>query len=300
MKVVQIQFNPWDKIYHFNPNNLKLELGDNVVVKTEIGTEMGKVVGFIDADEGQYREEKETPLDLKDGESQSREEDIKKDEVNNKDKMIIKPVLRKATVIDSEKRVNPADKKKALTYCQKAKDKYRLPMKFIDVHFSFDGSRITFAFIADGRIDFRELVKDLTRHFGRTIRLQQIGIRDEAKIMGDYGHCGRILCCRRFLPELTSITSEMAELQQCSHRGSERISGICGRLMCCLAYEEEGYEGLMKNLAPIGTKVNIEGKKGVIVGHHVLKQTIDVEFAGENGEEGTTVEIDLKKGKRSE
>ncbi len=300
MKVVQIQFNPWDKTYHFNPNSLKLELGDKVVVKTEIGTEMGEVVSFSDVDEGQYRKEEETSLDSKDRESQSREEDIKKDEVNNnKDKMIIKPVLRKATVIDLEKRVDPADKKKALAYCQKAKDKYRLPMKFVDVHFSFDGSRITFAFIADGRIDFRELVKDLTRHFGRTIRLQQIGIRDEAKIMGDYGHCGRILCCKRFLPELTSITSEMAELQQCSHRGSDRISGICGRLMCCLAYEEKGYEGLMKNLAPIGTKVNVDGKRGVIVGHHILKQTIDVEFAGENGEEGATVEIDLKRGKRS-
>ncbi len=298
MKVVQIQFTPWDKIYNFNPNNIKLELGDKVVVKTEIGTEMGEVVGFRDVDDGEYIEEKEIPLDSEDEGGQSEGKNIKKDEANDEGKMIIKPVLRQATMSDLGKRVDLTDKQKALAYCQKARDKYKLPMKFIDVYFSFDGSRITFAFIADGRIDFRELVKDLTRHFGRTIRLQQIGIRDEAKIMGDYGHCGRILCCKRFLPELTSITSEMAELQQCSHRGSDRISGICGRLMCCLAYEEGGYEAMIKNLAPIGTKVNIDGKKGVIVGHHVLKQTVDVEFAGENGEESTKVEIDLKKRKR--
>jgi len=186
-----------------------------------------------------------------------------------------------------------------MDFCKKMASKHKLPMKLVDVHYSFDGSRLTFAFIADGRIDFRDLVKDLTRHFSRTIRLQQIGIRDEAKLIGDYGHCGRPLCCGRFLKDLTSISSEMAEIQQVAHRGSERISGICGRLMCCLAYEENGYEELAKKLPAIGTRVDVDGKKGVIVGHHVLKQSVDVKFPGENGEKGSTVaEVDLNRSKK--
>ncbi len=296
MRIVQIQFVPWDKIYNFLPNNLDLNIGDKVIVKTELGTEIGEVVGFSDTKEmnTEEKQEKKQITDLsKDNSGELEEKD--KDKSKDKEERIIKPVIRRATPLDLEKIPNMADKKKALDYCKKMKEKYNLPMKFIDVHFSFDGSRITFAFIADGRIDFRELVKDLTRHFGRTIRLQQIGIRDEAKIMGDYGHCGRPLCCGRFLGELASITSEMADIQQCSHRGSERISGICGRLMCCLAYEENGYEKLAAKLPALGTFVNIDGKRGEIAGHHVLKQTVDIKFTGENGEDGTIVEVDLNK-----
>ena len=191
------------------------------------------------------------------------------------------------------------EKKEALEVCRKTKDRHDLPMKFIDVHYSFDGSRVTFAFIADGRIDFRELVKDLTRHFGKTIRLQQIGIRDEAKIMGDVGHCGQRLCCRGHLKNLESITSEMADIQGCAHRGSDRISGVCGRLMCCLAYEQRGYEELVKNLPPIGAKVNVDGKRGIVVGHNPLKQAVKVEFQsdGENGGR-VVVEVDLNRHKK--
>jgi len=294
MRVAEVQISPWDKPKYYEIGDLNLEKGDRVVVKIDQGTDVGCVVGFTDVDAAATQNEE------KKAESG---EDVKKDEseieeVIEESQSEIRQIVRKMTHHDLEKMTNSEEKKRALEFCIGMKEKFDLPMKIIDVHFVFDGSRITFAFIADGRVDFRELVKELTRHFSRTIRLQQIGIRDEAKVMGDYGHCGKQLCCKRFLKNFKSITSEMAELQQCSHRGSERISGVCGRLMCCLAYEEEGYENLLKKLPAVGTKVNVDGKRGVIVGHHVLKQSVDVEFAGEKGERGTIVEVDINRNKK--
>lgn len=284
MKIVQVQFTPWDKIYNFDPDGSFLLIGDYVVVKTELGVEMGKVVGFKD-------------LDICPAEKVNNGEESSDGKENETER--IKPILRKATTVDIEKMPDEKQKMKTMEDCKKIVDKYNLPMKLVDAHHSFDGSRVTFAFISDGRVDFRELVKDLTRHFSRTIRLQQIGIRDEAKLMGDFGHCGCSLCCKRFLPGLSSITSEMAEIQQIAHRGSERLSGICGRLMCCLAYEQNGYKCSAEKLPPIGAKVNVDGKKGVIVGHHVLKQSVDVEFPPENGSDGrTVVEVDLNRNKK--
>jgi len=272
MKVVEIKFTPWDKSYYFDPVNYLLLVGDSAVVKTEVGVELGRVVGF---------------KDLKvSGEIKA--EDGHRSEA-------IKPILRKATVEDLAKIPDGKQKKEDLAFCKKMVEKHSLVMKLVDVAYSFDGSKVTFSFIADGRVDFRELVKDLTRHFNRTIRLQQIGIRDEAKICGDFGHCGRPLCCGRFLGELSSITSEMAELQQCVHRGSDRISGICGRLMCCLAYEEEGYKKLAESMPPLDSEVRIEGRKGRVIAQHVLKQTVDVLLAAGNGEAETVVEVEAKK-----
>lgn len=275
MKTVQIQFVPWDKPYNFNPGDSVLIVGDYVIVKTDLGVEIGKVVGFKDLPEP----------------------DVEGDEKE------IKLILRKATLTDLEKIPDKKQKKEALKYCNNVIEKLQLPMKLVDVHFSFDGSRITFVFIADGRVDFRELVKDLTRHFNRTIRLQQIGIRDEAKLIGDYGHCGCQLCCRRFLSELSSITSEMADLQQVAHRGSERLSGICGRLMCCLAYEQEGYRCMTEKMPSLGTKVSVDGKRGVVVCQHLLKNSVDVEFAAGEGEKETgagrtVVEVPLDRKKK--
>jgi len=289
MKVVQVQFAPWDKIYNFDPANLNLIVGDNVIVKTDLGTEMGKVVGFVEAEEAELAEEKEGSAE--DGEAVN-------GEGKAKEKKAIKAVIRKATPFDLEKKISAKDKEEALEYCRQMIEKNQLEMKLVDVNFSFDGSKITFAFIADGRVDFRELVKDLTRHFNKTIRLYQIGIRDEAKIKGDYGPCGRQLCCKKFLGDLASITSEMAEVQQVVHRGSERISGMCGRLMCCLAFEEKGYEELVKNMPPLGSKVNVDGKRGTVVGHHILKQSVDVQFLGDKGEGEVIIEVDLNRNKK--
>lgn len=274
MRLAQVQFSSWDKAYNFSAEEQKLEKGDKVVVETELGMEVGEVTGFSEA-----------------------KNDITENSAGNE--KAIKPILRKATAVDLQKLTSEEDKKKAIKVCKEMIVKYNLEMKLVDVHFSFDGSRITFAFIADGRVDFRELVKDLTRFFSRNIRLYQIGIRDEAKFMGDCGHCGRGLCCQKILGDLSSITSEMAEVQQCVHRGSDRISGICGRLMCCLAYEEKGYQDLFKNLPPIGAKVNVDGRRGEVVGHQILKQVVNVKFYDENGKLSNVIEaIDINRKKK--
>jgi cell fate regulator YaaT (PSP1 superfamily) len=170
-------------------------------------------------------------------------------------------------------------------------------MKLIDVHFSFDTSKVTFAFSAEGRVDFRLLVRDLTGHFNRTIRLHQIGKRDEAKAIGDCGPCGRILCCKSFIKDFASITSKMAETQQVVHRGSERISGLCSRLKCCLQYEQEGYKELAKKLPNIGEEIEVEGEKATVVNCNVLKQTVDARFKNHsNGENhgDTVMEVDIE------
>ena len=211
----------------------------------------------------------------------------------------MKPVLRVASEIDLKKVNNSKEKEEALKICRGLVKKYGLPMKLVDVCLSYDDSKMIFAFIAESRVDFRELVKDLTRHFNRNIRMQQIGIRDEAKIVGDYGHCGKPLCCRGFLNDLVSITSDMAELQQCAHRGSDRISGICGRLMSCLSYEEKGYKELSRKMPPIGAKVAVNGKKGVIIGHNTLKQSVNVKFDTEKEDERPVIaEVDLNRNKK--
>lgn len=271
MKVAQVQFAPWDKKYNFDAAETDVKVGDQVIVKTELGVELGRVAGFAEAPD--FGVEKAAP----EGAAE------------------IKKILRKAERADLEKLPDEKKKKKDFTYCRKLIERLELPMKLVDVHYGFDGTRITFPFIADSRVDFRELVKDLTKHFNANIRLQQIGIRDEAKFCGDFGHCGRPLCCGKFLGELNSITSEMAELQQCVHRGSDRISGICGRLMCCLSYEEDGYKKLAEKLPPLEAEVKVDGRRGRVISHHVLKQTVRVLLAGGNGEAGGVVEVEAGK-----
>lgn len=256
--IVEIQFNPWDKIYNFDPEDIQLLVGDQAVVKTDLGMELGKVVGF---------------KSLEDEELKAYDE--------------LKPILRKATTGDLEKFQQINEKSpEAVEFCKKMIAKHSLPMKLIDVRFSFDGGRITFAFIADGRVDFRSLVKDLTRYFQKSVRLHQLGIRDEARMTGDIGPCGRGLCCRNSLKALHSVTGDLAEIQQVAHRGSDRISGSCGRLMCCLTYEKENYEELSKNLPPSGVEVSTSKGKGLVTNRHILKQVVDVRL-----KDGTMVEV---------
>jgi len=287
MKVAQIQFARWDKIYHFSPNNLALEKGDRVIVETELGQEMGELVGFEEV------EDKAGSVEI----VISSEINAAGEEEKKIEKREIKPILRKANQNDFEKLPSKKEKEEAFEYCRQMIEKRDLPMKLVDVVFSFAGNRINFAFIADGRVDFRDLVKDLTGHFSKQIRLTQIGIRDEARLSGDYGHCGRPLCCKKFIRDFSSISSEMAEAQQVVHRGSERISGCCGRLMCCLQYEYQGYKEMAEKMPSLGQKVNVDGKKGVVVGAHVLKQSVDVQF--EDPKEGKIViEVDLNRRKK--
>ena len=313
MNIIQVQFAPWDRPYSFNDNNLNLAKGEYVIVKTDQGTEMGKIINIFSEEFLKNKKIKEESENNKKEISDNKNKNIKDEEEPQKsacqnkscgdctncktsfDTADLKPILRKAIAIDFEKQASEKEKKETMAYCKKIIIENKMPMKVVDVYFSFDGSKITFAFIADGRIDFRDLVKDLTKHFNRTIRLHQIGIRDEAKLIGGYGHCGLQLCCNRFLNNLFSITSEMAENQQVVHRGSDRISGTCGRLMCCLAYENIGYQELAKNLPPIGKRVRVSGKYGVVVGHNILKQSVKVEFPADKENGKTVVEVDVNK-----
>ncbi|OGF21770.1 hypothetical protein A2Y83_05280 [Candidatus Falkowbacteria bacterium RBG_13_39_14] len=200
-------------------------------------------------------------------------------------------ILRKASSSDLDK-LNKINEKKLeyLKYCRECAKNLNLDMKLVDCHISFDEKKIVFAFTAEGRIDFRELVKMLNWSFRKSIRMHQIGIRDEAKISGHLGMCGRSLCCKRFLKEIASVNSEAADAQQINHRGAERISGICGRLMCCLNYEKEGYKELAKRLPPLGARVKFDGKELKVVGWHVLKQTVDLEI-----DKDTKVEAEINK-----
>ncbi len=271
MKVAQIQFAPWDKKYNFSFENVKeAKVDDFVIVETEFGQEIGRIFALKDVEE-----------------------------IEGEDKKNIKPIIRLASEDDFAKMIIEEDKEEALNYCRKIIKKYDLPMKLVDVHFSLDRNRINFAFYSDNRVDFRNLVKDLSGHFKGIIRLTQIGSRDEARVCGDFGHCGRGLCCKGHIRDFSSITSEMAESQQVVHRGSDRVSGMCGKLMCCLSYEYEGYLDLAKKLPPIGAKVNVDGRRGEVLGHHVLKQSVDVLFRGEReSENDIVVEVDLNRHKK--
>ncbi|MFP4515063.1 MAG: stage 0 sporulation family protein [Parcubacteria group bacterium] len=281
-KIVKIKFSTWDKDYDFLDNDLDLKVGDHVIVDTDLGRDLGIVNELV------INEPKEK------GETEA--EETKDDKVRD-----IKPVIRLATSDDYDKLPEREEKLKALKYCKERIDKHKLPMKLVDVHFSLTGKRLNFAFISEGRVDFRDLVRDLTAHFNGNIRLTQIGSRDEAKVSGDFGPCGLPLCCKRFINKFSSITSDMAECQQVVHRGSDRLSGMCNRLMCCLSYEQDCYKDLAKKMPAVGTKVTVDGQKGVVVGQHILKQSVDVEFRVKNngsGYEKTVTEVDLNRHKK--
>lgn len=269
MQIIEVQFAPWDQRYYFKPedtqgNSLDLKKGDKVIIETAIGTDVGEIVA--------RGELAELPAGL--------------DE--------IKPVERIATPEDELKGLTlNKDRKKLLEECKKSIKKHQLTMKLIDVHVSFDDKRITYAFIADGRIDFRDLVKDLIRKYQKSIRLQQIGVRDEAKVFGDIGSCGRKLCCTSFLDELGNVSTDYAKNQQVAHRGSERLSGLCDRLKCCLRYEEPVYQELSQNFPAIGQKVKVKSNEGIVVDWHVLKGTVDVNIG--KGGDRVIVEMPIKK-----
>jgi len=192
-------------------------------------------------------------------------------------------IIRKANLRDLNTIKEYRQKEiKALHACQEEVKKNGMPMKIIGASYSFDGGSIVFAFIADGRVDFRELVKSLSKKFQRSIRLHQIGARDEARASGGYGICGRELCCIRFKDNLPSISSDMAKAQHIVRRGSERISGLCGRLMCCLAYEADQYREMIDKLPRIGTEIKTKEGKGTVKDINALTGEIKVKLDDEN------------------
>jgi len=266
--IVQLQVAPWDKIYNLkNDSDFALAVHDQVIIKTDQGLDLASVIDLIEDD---------AKLEL--------DQDVK--------------IERQATDADLKHLIAPEEKQKALKHCYEAVKRLDLNMKLVDVVVSFDEGRITFAFVSDGRVDFRTLVKELGGYFSKSIRLQQIGIRDEAKLIGDSGRCGRGLCCQQHMNKFSSVTGEMADVQGLGGRGSDRISGCCGRLMCCLSHEFEGYKESSKKLPPVGTKVNVDGQRGVIIGHHILKESVDVKFKGEKGENDFILEVDLNRKKK--
>lgn len=262
MKVALVQFASWDTPTPADSTDWDLKVGDYVVVEGEFGEDAGRISQF------------------KNMEAEGGVGTIKR-LVNNEDWSTIEN--------------NNQNKEAALDYCHSVVKRFGLEMKIIGCHFSLDDKRMVFAFIADGRIDFREVVKELTRRFQKNIRLHQLGVRDEAKLMGDIGCCGLKLCCQGCLKKLGSVTSEFAEQQQIAHRGSERLSGMCGRLKCCLGYEKDLYEELGKKLPPVGTRVRTEHGRGEVVAWHTLRQSVDVRLDPEkSGERPVIVEIKIK------
>jgi len=265
MRIAKVKFAPWDKSYDFSVSDPDIRAGDCVVVETELGQETGKISTIFEA-------EKNSSL---------------------------KEVLRKAVYEDLSSACSPEKKKESLELCDDLIRRHNLNMKLVDVYVSGTANRYNFAFISEERVDFRVLVKELAAKLNSNIRLTQIGSRDEAKIGGDCGPCGRGLCCRGYMTEFISIGSDMAETQQVVHRGSDRISGMCGRLMCCLSYEQEGYKELSQSLPAIGTRVNVDGSRGVVVGQHLLKQTVNVKLDREKDEgRYTIIEVDINRRKK--
>jgi len=232
-----------------------LETGDIVVVETEDGLDSAIVE--------KIRNEKE----------QNKSANFQSEPVGIK--FVRKANLRDLNVIKDHRQKEA----EALKICVQEAKKSNLPMKIVGASYSFDGGIISFAFIADGRVDFRELVKTLSKNFQRSIRLHQIGARDEARSSGGYGICGRELCCIRFSENLPSISSEMAKSQHIVRRGSERISGLCGRLMCCLAFEAEQYQEMLKKMPAIGSEMKTAEGKGIVKKVNVLSNVILVELS---------------------
>lgn len=246
-KVVGIRFRNVGKIYYFNPKEYKMKIGDHVIVETARGIEFGRVV-----------------LGPK---------EVGEDEVIHP----LKEVLRVATSEDEEReKQNRQKEKEAFKICQKKIRDHGLEMKLIDAEYTFDNNKVLFYFTADGRIDFRQLVKDLAAIFKTRIELRQIGVRDETKILGGIGICGRCLCCHTYLSEFAPVSIKMAKEQNLS-LNQTKISGVCGRLMCCLKNEQETYEELNKNLPGTGDTVTLPGGlQGTVHSVNVLRQRVKV------------------------
>lgn len=255
-KIIGVRFRTAGKVYYFDPKNMEIKRGQHVIVETARGTEYGHVVvGTKEVS----REEVVQPL---------------------------KPVIRVATAEDDEHaRRNREKEREAMAICHQKIIRHNLDMKLIDAEYTFDNNKILFYFTADGRIDFRELVKDLAVVFKMRIELRQIGVRDETKILGGVGICGRPLCCHTYLSEFAPVSIKMAKEQNLSLNPT-KISGVCGRLMCCLKNEEDTYEYLNSRLPDVGETVTLpDGGKGEVHSVNVLRQTVKVLVEVDDGKE---------------
>ena len=268
-KVIGVRFRTAGKIYYFDPAKYQIKKGDHVIVETARGVEFGTVVSDIkEVDDSQVVQ----PL---------------------------KPVLRIATERDEEQeQTNKKKEKDAFKICLEKIAKHNLEMKLIDAEYTFDNNKVLFYFTADGRIDFRELVKDLASVFKTRIELRQIGVRDETKIIGGMGICGRTLCCHAHLSEFVPVSIKMAKEQNLSLNPT-KISGVCGRLMCCLKHEEETYEELNRKLPNIGDHVTTDdGLRGEVSAVNVLRQLVKVVVTVDDKKEIHEYKVEQLKFKR--
>ncbi len=255
VEVIGVRFRPNGKIYFFNPENRELAVGDGVIVETARGVEYGKVVLG------------RRPL-----------EDTKL--LNS-----LKPIIRKATAADEEKNIENKKKgEEAFGICLEKIARRGLKMKLINAEYTFDNNKVLFYFTADGRIDFRELVKDLAAVFRTRIELRQIGVRDETKMVGGIGICGRELCCNKHLSDFVPVSIKMAKEQNLSLNPT-KISGVCGRLMCCLKHEQDTYEYLNDKLPNVGDRVKTrDGIVGEVSSVSVLRQKVKLIVTDEKGD----------------
>ncbi len=245
-KVVGIRFKRASKIYSFDPGDHDLQVGEDVIVETSRGQAFGKVM--------------------------TRPKDVAEDEIVTP----LRPVLRRVTGEDLESLAHNEERaQQAKEVCERKVKKHGLGMQIVDAEYAFDGGQLIFYFTADGRVDFRELVRDLAGTFHTRIELRQIGVRDEAKMIGGIGPCGRICCCASFLAEFSPISIRMAKRQNLSLNPS-KISGLCGRLMCCLQYEDQTYQGAKKNQYKPGTKVMTSQGAGEVVRANILDGSVQV------------------------
>ena len=254
-EIIGVRFRPNGKIYFFSPGNHDVECGQFVIVETARGVEFGKVVlGKRNIDDGKIVS-------------------------------TLKTIIRVATDEDKKKNEDNKEKsKKAFVICKEKIAKHKLDMKLVSTEYTFDNNKVLFYFTADGRVDFRELVKDLAAVFRTRIELRQIGVRDEAKMLGGMGICGRKLCCNTFLSEFAPVSIKMAKEQNLSLNPT-KISGVCGRLMCCLKNEQETYEYLNSKLPNVGEKLKTkDGVFGEVQRVDVLRQKVKLIVEDENGD----------------
>jgi len=260
-KVVGIRFRKGGKIYHFDPGQYSPGKDEYVIVNTEQGIGLGQVV--------------EPPCQ-------------KNPRIHRQD---IKKIERTATEDEISRLVkNMEIEADAKSFCLEKIADHQLPMNLVDVEYFFDGSKIIFYFTADGRVDFRELLKDLVRRLRTRVELRQIGIRNQAKMVGGLGGCGRPLCCATFLKNFHAVSIKMAKEQNLSLNPA-KISGACGRLMCCLQFEHETYRELKKDMPKVGKKVELPEGKGKVVRQNVMARSFTVQL-----EDGKEIDIDLEKG----
>ncbi len=269
-KVVGVRFKRASKMYYFEPGELDIGPGDDVIVKTSRGLGFATVV--------------------------TDKKEVAPDEVVSP----LRPVIRKATREDRHKvKHNEMKAQEAQKVCESKVEKHGLPMQIVDAEYAFDGSQLLFYFTADGRVDFRELVRDLASTFHTRIELRQIGVRDEAKLVGGIGQCGRRCCCTTFISDFYPVTIKMAKQQDLSLNPS-KISGLCGRLMCCLQFEEETYKAAKEVLPQQGQKVVTSEGQGWVIRCNHLKRRVVVRHPDGNVERYPADEVQVHDGSEAQ